>query len=52
MRLPTARSRAATALAVAGSVVLTAAPAGAAPNTERLGDKLAREVTVGASTGT
>ena len=49
MRLPTARSRAATvlALAVAGSVVLTAAPASAAPNTERLGDKLAREVTVG-----
>jgi hypothetical protein len=49
MRLPTARSRAATVLAlvVAGSVVLTAAPASAAPNTERLGDKLAREVTVG-----
>ena len=49
MRLPTARSRAATvlALAVAGSVVLTAAPASAAPNTERLGNKLAREVTVG-----
>ena len=48
MRLPTARSRAATvlALAVAGSVVLTAAPASAAPNTERLGTKLAREVTV------
>jgi hypothetical protein len=35
MRLPTARSRAVTvlALAVAGSVVLTAAPASAAPNT-------------------
>jgi hypothetical protein len=34
MRLPTARSRAATvlALAVAGSVVLTATPAAAAPN--------------------
>ena len=49
MRLPTARSRAATvlALAVAGSVVLTAAPATAAPDTERLGNKLAREVTVG-----
>ena len=49
MRLPTARSRAATVLAlvVAGSVVLTAAPASAAPNTERLGNKLAREVTVG-----
>ena len=48
MRLPTARSRVATvlALAVAGSVVLTAAPASAAPNTERLGTKLAREVTV------
>jgi Zn-dependent M28 family amino/carboxypeptidase len=49
MRLPTARSRAVTvlALAVAGSVVLTAAPASAAPDTERLGNKLAREVTVG-----
>ena len=48
MRLPT-RPRAAAVLAlfVTGAVVLTAAPASAAPNNERLGNKLAREVTVG-----